>query len=129
MLDVNFTELLVIAVVALIVVGPERLPKVARTIGFLYGRVQRYVSEVKIDINRELKLEELRKLEADMRAGAHNLEHTMTDEVRRAEQSLKAGAESLEAHISLKPAHTEPASAVPPQPAVGSPPIKSEIPV
>lgn len=130
MLDVNFSELLVIAVVALIVVGPERLPKVARTIGLLFGRVQRYVSEIKMDINRELKLEELRKIEADMRTGARNLEHTMTDEVNRAEQGLKATAASLEAQVALTPAaHTEPAaSSLQLEPGAGSAPAKPEKP-
>ncbi len=97
MFDISFTELLIIAVVTLIVVGPERLPKVARTLGHLFGRVQRYVSEVKADINRELKLEELRKIEADMREGARNLEHTMTDEINRASQEFKEVAETAKA--------------------------------
>jgi sec-independent protein translocase protein TatB len=61
MFDIGFTELIVIGVVALLVVGPERLPKVARTAGHLYGRMQRYVSSVKADISREVELDELRK--------------------------------------------------------------------
>jgi sec-independent protein translocase protein TatB len=61
MFDIGFTELLIIGVVALLVVGPERLPKVARTAGHLLGRFQRYVSSVKSDISREVQLEELRK--------------------------------------------------------------------
>jgi sec-independent protein translocase protein TatB len=61
MFDIGFTELLVIGVVALIVIGPERLPKVARTAGHLYGRMQRYVSSVKTDISREMQLDELRR--------------------------------------------------------------------
>ena len=68
MFDFSFAELVVIGVVALIVIGPERMPKVARAAGLLFGRAQRYVSEVKADINNQLKLEELRKIEADMRA-------------------------------------------------------------
>ena len=62
MFDIGFSELIVIAVVALIVIGPERLPKVARTLGHLLGRAQRYVSDVKSDINREIQLDELKKL-------------------------------------------------------------------
>lgn len=58
MFDLGFSELIVIAVVTLIVVGPERLPKVARTAGHLLGRLQRYVSDVKSDIQREMQLEE-----------------------------------------------------------------------
>lgn len=61
MFDIGFSELLLIGVVALIVVGPERLPKVARTAGHLYGRLQRYVSTVKSDISNEIELDELRR--------------------------------------------------------------------
>ena len=63
MFDIGFTEIVVIAVVALIVIGPERLPKTARTLGHLFGRLQRYVNDVKADINREMELDELRKLQ------------------------------------------------------------------
>ncbi len=104
MFDVSFSELILIGIVTLIVVGPERLPKVARTLGLLFGRVQRYVSEVKTDINRELKLEELRKLEADMRASARNMEHTMTDEINRTSQEFKQAAESVQAAVEPVPA-------------------------
>jgi sec-independent protein translocase protein TatB len=62
MFDIGFTELLVIGVVALIVIGPERLPKVARTAGHLYGRLQRYVSSVKSDISHEIQLDEMRRM-------------------------------------------------------------------
>jgi sec-independent protein translocase protein TatB len=61
MFDIGFSELLVIGVVALIVIGPERLPKVARTAGLLYGRMQRYVSSVKSDISHEIQLDEMRR--------------------------------------------------------------------
>lgn len=61
MFDIGFSELLMIGVVALIVIGPERLPKVARTAGHLYGRLQRYVSDVKSDIGREMELDELKR--------------------------------------------------------------------
>ena len=62
MFDIGFSELLVIGVVALIVIGPERLPKVARTAGHLYGRMQRYVSSVKSDISHEIQLDEMRRV-------------------------------------------------------------------
>ena len=66
MFDISFTEIMVIAVVALIVVGPERLPKVARTLGHLLGRVRRYVGDVKYDIQREMEAEELNELHASV---------------------------------------------------------------
>jgi len=62
MFDIGFTELLIIGIVALIVIGPERLPKVARTAGHLYGRMQRYVSSVKSDISHEIQLDEMRRV-------------------------------------------------------------------
>ena len=70
MFDIGFSELLVIGVVALIVIGPEKLPRVARTVGVLAGRLQRYVSDVKADINREIELEELRKMRDSMQQAA-----------------------------------------------------------
>ena len=69
MFDIGFSELLVIGVVALIVIGPEKLPRVARTVGHLLGRMQRYVADVKADINREIELEELRKMRDSMQKG------------------------------------------------------------
>jgi len=63
MFDIGFSEMIVIAIVALVVIGPERLPRVARTAGLLLGRLQRYVSDVKSDINREIQLDELKKLQ------------------------------------------------------------------
>ena len=68
MFDIGFSEILVIGVVALIVIGPERLPKVARTLGHMFGRLQRYVNEVKADINREMELDELRKLQSQVQS-------------------------------------------------------------
>ncbi|BAN34443.1 putative Sec-independent protein translocase [Sulfuricella denitrificans skB26] len=93
MFDFSFFELMVIGVVALIVIGPERMPKVARTAGLLFGRAQRYVSEVKADINNQLKLEELRKIEADLRAKASTAEHVIIEETRHVEQEFRGAAE------------------------------------
>ena len=74
MFDIAFSELLIIGVVALIVLGPERLPKVARTVGALLGRLNRYVADVKGDIDREMRLEELRKLQDEMKTSAQKYE-------------------------------------------------------
>jgi sec-independent protein translocase protein TatB len=68
--DVAFSELLVIAVVALIVIGPERLPKVARTLGALTGRMQRYVAQVKEEVNREVRFQELQQLQQEIQETA-----------------------------------------------------------
>lgn len=89
MFDFGFSELLVIGVVLLIVVGPERLPRVARTVGHLIGRVQRYVSDVKSDIQREMQLEELKKLQDQVRQQAEALE-----------ASVRAGMVTAEAGVA-----------------------------
>lgn len=77
MLDVSFTELLVVGVVALVVIGPERLPKVARTVGHLVGRAQRYVNDVKTDIKREVELDGLRDLKGQMEDAARSVQSSL----------------------------------------------------
>ena len=89
MFDIGFSELMVIAVVALIVIGPERLPKVARTLGHLFGRMQRYVNDVKADISREMELDELKKLQSSMQDAARSFEQSVTREVNSAESELQ----------------------------------------
>jgi sec-independent protein translocase protein TatB len=79
MFDIAFSELLIIAVVALIVIGPERLPKVARTAGHLFGRLQRYVNDVKSDIQREIELDELKKLRSQFEDAARSVEQSVSE--------------------------------------------------
>ncbi|HEY0721644.1 MAG TPA: Sec-independent protein translocase protein TatB [Gammaproteobacteria bacterium] len=95
MFDVGFSELLLTALVALLVIGPERLPKVARTIGLWTGRARRFVNQVKEDIDREMKAEELKRIvqEQAKNAGIHEIvEETRNtiDEVKRTDQQVKA---------------------------------------
>lgn len=92
MFDIAFTELLVIGVVALLVIGPERLPKVARTAGILFGRFQRYVANVKSDIQREMDASELSKLKTEVQDAARTFEQSVNEQVREAE----TGARELE---------------------------------
>ena len=87
---------MVIAVVALIVIGPERLPKVARTLGHLFGRMQRYVNDVKADISREMELEELRKLQSSMQDAAHSFEQSVTTEISATESEFQKLADTAE---------------------------------
>src|SRR5690349_9759607 len=84
MFDIGFSELLVIGVVALIVIGPERLPRVARTLGHLAGRLQRYVADVKADINREVELDELRNMRDSMRDAASSFQNSVNEEISKA---------------------------------------------
>lgn len=74
MFGVDFSELIVILAVTLIVVGPERLPKVARTFGHLWGRLQRYIHTVKTDISREMATEEFRQMQQKIQQEATSLE-------------------------------------------------------
>src|SRR5881409_54417 len=83
MFDIGFSELLVIGIVALIVIGPEKLPRVARTVGHLLGRMQRYVADVKADINKEIELEELRKMRDSMQKAASDMQASVDQEMNK----------------------------------------------
>ena len=96
MFDIAFSEIVVIAVVALIVIGPERLPKVARTLGHMFGRLQRYVNDVKADINREMELDELRKLQSQVQSAARDIEQSVT----HAAHSVENGVRSVESELN-----------------------------
>lgn len=104
MFDIGFSELLIIAVVALIVIGPERLPKVARTVGHLIGRMQRYVNDVKADISREMELDELKKLRSSMEETARSFEQSVQKEIRETESELTSVAESVRTEAEPQPA-------------------------
>ena len=129
MFDVGFSELMVIAVVALIVIGPERLPRVARTMGHLFGRLQRYVNDVKADINREIELEELRKFRSTVEDAARGFESTVNTTVSSV-QSEVAKTESELNSLAQDPAAPAaapvPEQAAPPQGAP-SPPEKTTV--
>lgn len=95
MFDIGFSEMIVIGVVALVVIGPERLPKVARTAGALFGRMQRYVADVKADINREIDASELKDLKKTMTEAASSFEQSVSshaaeikEEVRKTEEEF-----------------------------------------
>ncbi len=81
MIDLGISKLALIGVVALVVIGPGRLPKVARTVGALVGRAQRYVSSVKAEVSREIEIDELRKMRSEFEDAARNVEQTIHQEV------------------------------------------------
>ena len=112
MFDVGLSELMVIAVVALVVIGPERLPKVARTAGLLLGRLQRYVSDVKADINREMQLDELKKLQQQVTDQVTSLEASVTHEMREVESAVNTAIEPLADAVGLPPPAPETAAVV-----------------
>ncbi|MFP3555833.1 Sec-independent protein translocase protein TatB [Paraburkholderia sp. SIMBA_049] len=88
MLDLGLTKMALIGVVALVVLGPERLPRVARTAGALFGRAQRYVNDVKAEVTREIELDELRRMKTEFESAAHNVESTIHDNMRKHETEL-----------------------------------------
>ena len=83
MIDFGFDKIALIGAVALIVIGPERLPKVARTVGHLVGKAQRYVADVKAEVNRSIELEELKKMKTQFEDAARNVESTVQQEIHQ----------------------------------------------
>jgi sec-independent protein translocase protein TatB len=95
MFDIGFSELFVIGIVALIVIGPERLPRVARTAGHLFGRMQRYVNDVKADINREMELDELRKMKTQFESAAREVETSVNQSVSAVSSEVQSAQDDL----------------------------------
>jgi sec-independent protein translocase protein TatB len=111
MFDIGFSEMLVIGLVALIVIGPERLPRVARTLGHLAGRLQRYVADVKADINREVELDELRKMKDTVQQAASGFENSVQSELHKAESELNSAAAATAADPAPAEAQSAPTAA------------------
>jgi sec-independent protein translocase protein TatB len=88
MLDLGLTKMALIGVVALVVLGPERLPRVARTAGALFGRAQRYINDVKAEVTREIELDELRRMKSEFETAASNVETSVHDNLRKHESEL-----------------------------------------
>jgi sec-independent protein translocase protein TatB len=87
--DVSFSELVVIAIVALIVIGPEKLPKVARTLGALTGRMQRFVAQVKDEVNRDVRFQELQQLQQEIQDSATKARDQIQTDLNESVSSLK----------------------------------------
>jgi sec-independent protein translocase protein TatB len=90
MIDLGLAKLAMIGAVALIVIGPEKLPKVARMAGSLLGRAQRYLNDVKAEVSREIELEELRKVQQDMSQAASDIKSSVANEMAQVEHSVSA---------------------------------------
>ena len=89
MIDLGISKLALIGAVALIVIGPEKLPRVARMVGTMLGKAQRYVNDVKAEVNRSMELDELRKMKS-----------TVEDAARDVQQNIHSGASDLEKQLS-----------------------------
>ncbi|MFM0440549.1 Sec-independent protein translocase protein TatB [Paraburkholderia strydomiana] len=88
MLDLGLTKMALIGVVALVVLGPERLPRVARTAGALFGRAQRYINDVKSEVTREIELDELRRMKTEFETAASNVQTSVQENLRKHETEL-----------------------------------------
>ena len=117
MFDIGFSELLVIGIIALVVIGPEKLPRMARTVGVLAGRLQRYVADVKADINREIELDELRKMRDSMQQAASQFESSVKSEMSQTEADLKKTVDAATVDLAAGNPSEIPAEEKKPEPA------------
>ncbi len=98
MFDISFAELMMIAIVGLLVIGPDKLPQVARSIGAFMGRLQRYVTQVKEEVNREARFEDLQKLQQEMKDSARQAKSSIMDGVNQTNSALA----SIQGNTELK---------------------------
>jgi sec-independent protein translocase protein TatB len=100
MIDFGFDKIALIGAVALIVIGPEKLPRVARTVGTLMGKARRYVADVKAEVNRSIELEELQKMKSQFEDAARDVEQTVNREVNDAQRAFGDQVSDLNASLS-----------------------------
>jgi sec-independent protein translocase protein TatB len=106
-IDFGIDKLAIIGAVALIVIGPERLPRVARTVGVLLGKAQRYVSQVQSEVSRSIELEELKKMQTDIKDAASTVEQSIRHEMQEAESALLQHDDTTD-HASTAPDYSTP---------------------
>ncbi len=113
MFDVSLSEMIVVGIVALVVIGPEKLPKVAQTVGHLLGRLQRFVANDKYEINKEVQIQEIHKLQDEMESAAKsvgNTLHDVSEQLRReftADHSIQNEPAQVTSNTSLSQNQTE----------------------
>ena len=113
MFGFSFPEMLVIGIVALVFIGPERLPKVARTLGVLTGRLQRYVSQVKADINREMEAADLGKVKTEFENAARSFQADVEASAAKTEREIREAQSSIERDLAGKAAEAQDSAAPP----------------
>jgi sec-independent protein translocase protein TatB len=89
MIDFGFDKIALIGAVALIVIGPQKLPRVARTVGHLIGKAQRYVADVKAEVNRSIELEELQKMKSQFETAASDIQSSVRSEINEAKSGFE----------------------------------------
>jgi sec-independent protein translocase protein TatB len=102
MFDVGFSELVVIGIVALVVIGPERLPRVARTAGVLFGRLQRYVAQVKADIGREIEMSDLKQAKTEFENAARSFKAEVEAKGVEVEREIRDAQAQIERDLATK---------------------------
>jgi sec-independent protein translocase protein TatB len=122
MIDFGFDKIALIGAVALIVIGPEKLPRVARTVGHMLGKAQRYVADVKAEVNRSIELDELKKMKTQFEDAARDVEQTVNREVSQASSEFNAIGTDWAADNGF--ASSPGAEAAPPPPPVYKHPNK-----
>ncbi len=100
MIDFGFDKLALIVAVALVVIGPERLPKVARTVGHLMGKAQRYVADVKAEVNRSIELEELKKMKTQFEETARDVEQSVASEMQQTSSEMNQAWGELSSSVA-----------------------------
>ncbi len=116
MIDFGFDKIALIGAVALIVIGPEKLPRVARTVGTLLGKARRYVADVKAEVNRSIELEELQKMKSQFETAARDVEQTVNRDFNEVRQTFDQQFSEIGAGLSGEtPALPEPWTPPPPQ--------------
>ncbi|HEX4780262.1 MAG TPA: Sec-independent protein translocase protein TatB [Usitatibacter sp.] len=113
MFDFGFSKLLVLAVIALVVIGPERLPRVARTLGHLYGRLQRYVNQVKSDIHREMEAADLGKVKTEFESAARSFQSSVESGMSDVDREVREAQASVERALDVHPPAANEAAAAP----------------
>jgi len=94
MIDFGLDKIALIGAVALIVIGPEKLPRMARTVGHLFGKAQRYVADVKAEVNRSIELDELKKMKTEFEDAARNVESSVSGELHKTTADLHSAWDS-----------------------------------
>ena len=119
MIDFGFDKIALIGAVALIVIGPEKLPRVARTVGHLIGKAQRYVADVKAEVNRSMELDDLKKMKTEFEEAARNVHQTVSDEFNQTATDFDKAWHSTPGALNSDPDASDPW--VPPTPAYKHP--------
>ena len=115
MIDFGFDKLALIGAVALIVIGPEKLPRVARTVGHMLGKAQRYVADVKAEVNRSIELDELKKMKTQFEDAARDVESSVKSEVQQANAALESSWSDQQTGSAHSAGTADPAMYPPPQ--------------